>query len=459
MRNRIIIPTLLLSALTITSTTAQENPPVDAQEDDASEVPEVLVSERYLALEKINSVKTPTPIIDVPQSLSIITQEEIQVQGIKDIRNIVDYTVGVNSSQGEGHRDAVVFRGVRSTADFFVDGVRDDVQYYRPLYNVEQVEVLRGPNALLFGRGGTGGVLNRVMKKGVVGENFTGYNASVDTYGEYDLQFDTNYAMGENSAFRLNAYYAGLNNHRDFYDGDRIGINPTARFLVTPDTTVDVSYEYINHERFVDRGIPTGVDGKPIEAFDEIVFGDPKMNETDIEAHVFRATIQHEFLESLKGNFNVFYGDYDKVYDNFYASGYEQVNSPTVVTLDGYVDSTERQNLILSTNLIGEFNTGGIRHTILFGGEYIDTSSDQDRFNAFWDTTADDNEIFAINRPLSLRRGVGINAAGFRTVNDFGVDLNDDTRVDIDVYSVYIQNQIEITDWLQVVGGGRFDSF
>ena len=446
-----------MSAVMMASAVAAQQ--MDATEGQAGDVPEVLVVERYLSLEKVNSVKTPTPIINVPQSLSIITQQEIQTQGIKDIRNIVDYTAGVSTSQGEGHRDAVVFRGVRSTADFFVDGVRDDVQYYRPLYNVEQVEILRGPNALLFGRGGTGGVLNRVMKKGVIGETFTGYNASVDTYGEYDLSFDTNYALNDSAAFRLNGYYAGLNNHRDFYDGDRIGLNPTARFDLGAATTVDVSYEYINHERFIDRGIPTGVDGKPIEAFDDIVFGDPELNETDIEAHVFRGTIQHEFLETLKGNFNVFYGDYDKVYGNFYASAYDQVNTPDVVTLDGYVDSTDRQNLVLSTNLVGEFQTGGITHTVLLGGEYIDTSSDQDRFNAFWDTTADDNEVFRITDPLNLRGGVGINAAGMRTTNNFATDLNDDTRVDINVYSVYIQNQIEVTDWLQLVGGGRFDSF
>lgn len=453
------IPAVLLSAVLVSAATAQEPDQAGEVQGDDAAVPEILVSDRYLSLEKVNSVKTPTPIINVPQSVSIITQPEIQAQGIKDLRNIVDYTVGVNTSQGEGHRDSVVFRGVRSTADFYVDGVRDDVQYYRPLYNVEQVEILRGPNALLFGRGGTGGVLNRVMKKGEIGETFTGYNASVDTYGEHDLAIDTNYAIGDSAAFRLNAYYAGLNNHRDFYDGDRVGLNPTARFELGPATTIDLAYEYINHERFVDRGIPTGSNGKPVRAFDDIVFGDPEMNETDLEAHVFRATLQHEFLENLKGNFNVSWGDYDKVYENFYASGYDQRNTPGVVTLDGYIDSTDRQNLVFSTNLVGEFETGSIRHTVLLGGEYIDTSSDQDRFNAFWNTTADDNEVFAITDPLNLRGGVGINAAGVRTSNSYTTDLNDDTRVDIEVYSVYLQNQIEVTDWLQLVGGGRFDSF
>ncbi|MEL6370930.1 MAG: TonB-dependent siderophore receptor [Pseudomonadota bacterium] len=424
----------------------------------AAGVEEIIVEGKVLFTDQVNALKAPTPIIDVPQSLSIITAEEINRRGFTSVGQIIDYTPGVNTSQGEGHRDAVVFRGVRSTADFYIDGVRDDVQYYRPLYNLEQVEILRGPNALLFGRGGTGGILNRVAKKGVIGDTFTGYQASVDTFGAYGFQIDTNYSTNDKSAFRINAMYESLNNHRDFYDGDRFGINPTARFLLTPATTIDVSYEYVDHERFIDRGIPTGTDGRPVEAFQDIVFGDPEENFTELKAHLFRAQVQHNFSENVKGIFSAFYGDYDKVYSNFYASGYDQADSPDVVTLDGYIDTTDRQNLILSGNLIGEFETGRFGHTIVGGGEYINTSSDQDRFNAFWDTTEDDNEIFSIARPLALRGGVGVNADGLTATNDFTVDLNDDTRVDIDVFSAYIQDQVEIAPWLDLVLGLRFDS-
>jgi len=103
----------------------------------------IIVEGRHLYSDQINALKTPTPILDVPQSLSITTAEQILAQGFDSIGDIVLYTPGLNQSQGEGHRDAVVFRGVRSTADFFIDGVRDDVQYYRSLYNLEQVEVLQ----------------------------------------------------------------------------------------------------------------------------------------------------------------------------------------------------------------------------------------------------------------------------------------------------------------------------
>ncbi|MEP2180021.1 MAG: TonB-dependent receptor, partial [Marinomonas sp.] len=153
------------------------------------------------------------------------------------------------------------------------------------------------------------------------------------------------------------------------------------------------------------------------------------------------------------------YGDYDKLYANFYASGYDQAATPNQVTLDGYVDTTQRQNLILSGNLIAELDTGSVHHTMIFGGEMIDTSSNQDRWNTFWSTTSDDNEIFAIARPLNVRGGIGVNAEGAPTTNDFTADINDDTRVDIKVLSAYIQDEIELTDWLHVIIGGRFDSF
>jgi len=433
--------------------------PTKTADAENTHLDKLVVEGTVLYANQINALKTPTPIIDVPQSLTIVSADEINLRGFTSVGDIIDYIPGVNTSQGEGHRDSVVFRGVRSTADFFIDGMRDDVQYYRPLYNLEQVEVLRGPNALLFGRGGTGGILNRVTKKGIVGDQFTDLQTSVDSFGGYGIQVDSNFDTGERSAFRINAMFEGLDNHRDFFDGERVGINPTGRFKITDDTILDLSYEYIDHQRFIDRGIPTGTNGRPVEDFENIVFADPELNTTELEAHLLRAALQHNFSDSLKGNVSVFYGDYDKLYQNLYVSGYDQVNSPDVVTLDGYLDTTQRENLIVSANLIGQFFTGDVEHTLITGVEFIDTVSDQDRYNTFWDTTLDDNERFLITRPLDLRGGVGTNADGLPTVNDFSVDLNDDTRVDIDVFSAFIQDEIQLTENLDVVLGARFDSF
>ena len=163
-------------------------------------------------------------------------------------------------NQGEGHRDAVVFRGAMSTADFFVDGVRDDMQYYRPLYNVEQVEILRGPNALLFGRGGSGGIINRVIKKAKIGQNFNGYTLSLDTFGANKVEYDSNVAVNDGTAFRFNAYMNNFENHRIF-QMVLVAVNPSFKFLLNDKTTLDVSYEQIDYDRFIDRGIPSNSAG------------------------------------------------------------------------------------------------------------------------------------------------------------------------------------------------------
>ncbi len=443
---------LLVSSALVAFPAAAQDYEAEAAEDGHN----IVVTGDVLYSSEINAVRTPTPIIDVPQSLSITTEEEIQLQGFDSLGDIVLYTPGVTNSQGEGHRDAIVFRGVRSTADFFVDGVRDDVQYYRGLYNVEQVEILRGPNALLFGRGGTGGVVNRVTKKGAIGEQFVGFLGSVDTFGAFTGQVDLNLATSETSALRINAAYENLNNHRDFFDGERIGFNPTFRAELGPDTIVDLSYEFADHNRFIDRGIPSNNAGDPARELIDITFADPENNFLEFEAHVFRGTIQHAFSENFKGNFTVSYGDYDKVYSNLFPVGFDDTTG--VVDLDGYIDTTQRENFVLSGNLIGDFETGSLSHTLLFGAEYIDTVNNNDRFNSLFDTSNDDVESFLAVRPLAINNFTGTNADGDPTSFAFSA-LNDDTEADVRVFSIYVQDEIEVTDWLNVVIGGRFDSF
>ena len=120
---------------------------------------------RYTSPAITTATKTPTPLRDVPQSVTVVTKELIQDQLMMSIGDVVRYVPGVTAHQGENNRDQVIIRGNSSSADFFVNGVRDDVQYYRDLYNLERVEALKGPNAMIFGRGGGGGVINRVTKE------------------------------------------------------------------------------------------------------------------------------------------------------------------------------------------------------------------------------------------------------------------------------------------------------
>ena len=417
----------------------------------SQDVEEIVVKGKVLYSDQVTALKTPVPIIDVPQTLSIVTDDEIRIQGFRELGDIVRYTPGVNTSQGEGHRDSIVFRGVRSTADFYLDGVRDDVQYYRSLYNLEQVEILRGPNALLFGRGGTGGIINRVTKKAVLDEQFGSFDMGADSFGAFDFAVDYNVSTGEKSALRINFHSDTLENHRDYYDGDRYGFNPTFRLELSPVTTLDLSYEHADHERFIDRGVPT-LNGEPVEAFEEIVFGDTDTNLQTLRADIYRANLSHEFSDTRKGNLVVQYSDFQKMYKNYYASGY---SGGDTFTADGYKDPTERTNLIISGNIVNEFQTGSAKHTLLVGAEIIDTENENYRYNTFFITTEDDNEVFNITRPINF----GVNAAGVRTYNDFTADLKSSTESDIEVTSIYIQDQIDVTDKFKILLGGRFDNF
>ena len=417
----------------------------------SQDVEEIVVKGKVLYSDQVTALKTPVPIIDVPQTLSIVTDDEIRKQGFRELGDIVRYTPGVNTSQGEGHRDSIVFRGVRSTADFYLDGVRDDVQYYRSLYNLEQVEILRGPNALLFGRGGTGGIINRVTKKAVLDEQFGSFDMGADSFGAFDFAVDYNVSTGEKSALRINFHSDTLENHRDYYDGDRYGFNPTLRLEISPATTLDLSYEHADHERFIDRGVPT-LNGEPVEAFEEIVFGDTDTNLQTLRADIYRANLSHEFSDTRKGNLVVQYSDFQKLYKNYYASGY---SGGDTFTADGYLDPTERNNLIISGNIVNEFQTGSAKHTLLVGAEIIDTENENYRYNTFFITTEDDNEVFNIARPINF----GVNAAGVRTYNDFTADLKSSTQSDIEVTSIYIQDQIDVTDNFKVLLGGRLDNF
>ena len=415
-------------------------------------IDEIVVQGKYLSIDKVDSVKTPTPILNIPQSLTILTEKLIQEQAFQNLGDVMRYTPGLSISQGEGHRDAIIIRGIQTTADFFVDGIRDDVQYYRPLYNASQIEVLRGPNALLFGRGGGGGVVNRVQKKAELGVSFTQLDVSVDTFEAYSITVDTNAEVLENVAFRFNAHYQELDNHRDFYGGESYGINPTLTYKLGDETTASLSWEYVDDDRTVDRGVPSiavaSGPKKPLEDYEDTFFGSPDENLTTLEAHLLRARLDHTFSDQLRGNVTLHYADYDKLYQNLYASESVVVTAGSFsdVELDGYRDMTERENLILQANLIGELRTGSIDNTILFGIEMGNQETANTRNDNVFARNSDDQLVFRFSDPLSIP------AFSFSSPAR-------DRESEVDFISVYLQNQMALTDEFVLLLGVRYDSF
>jgi len=202
------------------------------------------------------ATKVNTPLIDIPQSLSVITREFINDTSFQNLTDITRYVPGVAVHQGEGNRDELIIRGVDSSANFYVNGFRDDVQYFRDLYNAQSVEVLKGPSAITFGRASGGGLVNRTLKE-ADGQRI--YEATAQTGSYFDRRFtvDAGQAVNETVATRFNAMYEGSDTFRQFGSLERYGVNPTATVKVDDATKVRFSYEYFHDERTADRGNPS----------------------------------------------------------------------------------------------------------------------------------------------------------------------------------------------------------
>ena len=408
-----------------------------AQQDE-----ELEVKGNVLFKDQVNSMTPPVPILNVPQTVTIITDEDILDQGFRAIADIVRYVPGVVTTQGEGHRDALVIRGVRTTADFYQDGMRDDVQYYRSLYNVDQVEVLKGPNALLFGRGGTGGLINRVSKKALIGETFTGLNVGLDSFGAGDFAIDGNLEVNDSVAFRLNAHSDSLANHRDQYDGQRFGINPTMTFAVDSATMMDLSFEYLDHERYIDRGIPTA-NGAPVDALNGITYGtDGNIHTT--EASILRGSLVHNYSDSGKINLTVAANDFNKMYQNLYVNGFDGTN----VELKGYNDVTLRETTTISFSNVNEFDRG----TLTVGLDILDTENQNTRFNSYFDNQNSASSGVA-NSFVATNTSFQIDKDGNRSALDYTSDIKTKADTDLEVTSLYLSGNIDLSDqWIMVLG-------
>ena len=419
-------------------------PNAPAWADETATAPIVVLGERqgYASDDGASATKTPTALIDVPQTVTVVTRQQLDDQATQQLGDALRYVAGVTLGTGEGHRDQITLRGQSTTADFYLDGLRDDAQYYRPLYNIERIEVLKGANALIFGRGGGGGVVNRVSKTADPASSSSIANASVDSFGAFDVSADANLPLGEALAGRISAIYEEFDNHRDVYQGRFIGISPTLTAKLGADTRLTASYTYDDDSRVTDRGVPSRA-GRPLRGFDKVFFGSPALNHNSNQAHIARARLDHTLGDGLSVNLTGQFADFDKFYANVYPRA---AATATTVELEGYADGTVRRNLIGQGNLIWEVDTGPIGHTVLLGAEATDQDSENSRRNVLF--AGGTNGGLRVTVPLGQR--IVVPATSF-------TPFVTNRRSHLKVLSGYIQDQVEIGEHLQIVAGLRYD--
>ncbi len=384
-----------------------------------------------------SGTKTPTPLIDVPQAVAVITADQIEDQALRQLGDALRYVPGVSLGTGEGQRDQVVLRGQSTTADFYIDGLRDDAQYFRPLYNVERIEVLKGSNALIFGRGAGGGAINRVMKTADLMSDFIGASATLDSFGAFSLAADINQPLTDTVALRLNGTYEELANSRDVFDGRFFGISPTLTADLGPDTRLTASYTYDDDARVTDRGVPS-LGGVPITGFDRAFFGDADFNRSTTQAHIARTRIEHDLSDALSVNASVQYADYDKYYGNVLPGA----ATATTVSLSGYEAANTRENLIGQANLVATFDTGGLAHTLLIGVEAMEQDSSAIRNNASFSGAA--SVVVPLARTI--------------TIPAYTLAINSQSESSLSSLSFYAQEQLDFGP-VQLVAGLRYDRF
>ncbi len=431
---------------------ANEAPAVDAS-GDADAASDIIVNGQrtgYGTSETRSATRTDTKVLDIPQALTAVSKQQIDDRAFRSIADVLRAVPGAIPSQGEGNRDQIVLRGNGSTADFFVDGLRDDVQYYRPLYNLDRVEVLRGPNAMTFGRGGGGGIVNRVTKQPELA-TFGAGTVSGDSFGAWYVDGDANVRVGEGVAVRLNAVREQLANHRDVYGGHVTAVNPVVK-LFGPSTSVTLSYEYNDDDRVTDRGVPS-VSGRPLTGYRDTFFGTPGVNRAQFTGNVGRATIEHRFTDALRVTERLLYGDYDKYYSNAFASGVVTgVGAARRVPVQAYVDTTARDNLISQTDIVWQTSTGPIDHVILAGAEFGRQHTASSRLNGFFDGVvgATNGNLTAsapladpfIVPPIVFRPGSG----------------QRNNRSTAMIYAGYVQDQLKVGP-VELLLGVRHDRF
>ena len=386
--------------------------------------------------------KTPTLVRDVPQSFVTVTSQLAKDQAMQSLSDVARLVPGATMGQGEGNRDQITIRGNNTTADFFVDGVRDDVQYFRDLYNLERVEALKGSNAMVFGRGGGGGVLNRVTKEaGWV--THREISAEAGSFGGRRISTDLQQNVSPWVAVRLNSVYEDSDLYRDGAILERTGINPTMS-ISTPSrrTLFSIGYEHFKDRRTADRGIPS-YQGKPVDTDPSTFFGKPSESLSDAVVNSAQATLSHD-AGAVQVRNHTRFADYDKFYQNIFPGAVNADGS--MVSISAYNNATDRQNIFNQTDLNWRRNTGAIQHKVLLGLELGRQSTDNFRNTGYFgDATS---TLVPVTNPR---------VTSDVTFKQSATDASNSSSVITS--SIYLQDEIAITRNVRLIAGGRFERF
>ncbi|SPA26679.1 putative tonB-dependent receptor [Cupriavidus taiwanensis] len=389
----------------------------------------------------VSATKTEAPLRDVPQTVNVVTAEVMRDQHATSMQDALKNVPGVSFSHGDGQRDQVSIRGFTAIADQFVDGIRDDALYFRDMSNVDRVEVIKGPAAVLYGRGSSGGLINRVTKK--PGIDVTDFALSYGMWADRRAEADVGRVFADGAAaFRVTGAVQKANSYRSQQFLDRAAIAPSLELRVAPETTVLFQADYLEDRRVTDFGIPA-YRGRPVDVPASRYYGAANARDADYsQSRVFSgtATINHRFNENWSIRNATRYYHYSLDRNNTLTAAVNEA-AQTLTMNHGNV-RREEHGWFNQTDLIQKATILGTKHEILYGMEIGQQNKDQvnntkpvpGTFNLF-------NPVLPVLPRL---------APGNPTTSNLGI---------FDTLAFYTQDMITFSEQWKALVGVRYDNF
>ncbi|WP_236179340.1 TonB-dependent receptor [Pseudomonas mosselii] len=385
------------------------------------------------------ATRTSTPARYVPQAIDSVKTRNVLDYGSSNLGKALEGIPNV-SSGADTRFDSLRIRGFDASNDFYLDGIRDDSQYTRDLHNIERVEVLKGPAAVLYGRGSQGGIVNRVSKAPEHGRRST-IEAQGGSQDLRSLYADLSADPSDTLSLRLNLGNEDKNSFRDGIDGNhRQLFAPSMSWQITPELNWLVQYEYSRYDRTPDRGIPGNpLTGRPADVSRKTTYGDTQRDYINDRAESLRSRLNYELNDQwqLRHTFSLFTLESD--FDNTYLTAYRPAAG--LVDRQRWQQDLSTRNLYNTVELEGHVETFGLEHTLLVGLEM-----GEQRRNSL------------------LHQGVGVPSVPLQgstasQQHNGTMRVFSDNHTDVESTGIYLQDQIRLNDQWQLLAGVRFDQF
>lgn len=400
--------------------------------------------------------KTPTPIRDVPQSVTVINRAIMDAQNATTLKDALRNVPGITITSGEGGNigDNINIRGYSARTDLFLDGFRDRGNYARETFFLESVEVLKGPSSMLFGRGSTGGVINQVSKQASL-RDAQEVTLGIGTDSYYRATADVNRKMSDTSAFRISALGHTNESTRDVVDAERYGVAPTLRFGIGTPTEVAISALHQRSKEVPDYGLPFTQNGtkenpaKPVDVDIDNFFGfTDDFFDQDVDA--LGARIEHKFSPTLSlRNQTQYSRTKTHAAPTVFPSAFV---TATTTGRDRREREQDDESLYNQTDLITKFATGVTKHTLVTGAEI---GRDYYRRQGYtWGSATyvagpNDEPIQNLSDP-----SYGPMPSNVPRTRDATRSENE-----ADAFAVYVNDTLELNPQWKLVGGLRWDRY